>query len=285
MRWCSRAGAAAARSAPAPTSTQILVEHQRVAACGSRRARRSRLRRSCRRPIRATRCSIWSARPNCRRSSCGRRSRSACAARWPRCIVLTDGRHGLPDGTLVDRADAQVPGARLRRGQVRRDVAAPLPGNHDVGHRRVGPLPVRALRVAQGDWERCAPELENARHRHARAALPGIQGFDARECRPSRRSISSRSWGLTEGDLNHGQLILDQIFFMRPLPGWSNHRTPIDGLYLCGNGVHGGGGISGAAGSQRGAGAAQGLAAYTARRCSWKCHTPASRFGQSLPAR
>ena len=57
-----------------------------------------------------------------------------------------------------------------------------------------------------------------------------------------------QTYGLTEGDLNHGQLIMDQMFFMRPLPGWSNHRTPIEGLYLCGNGVHGGGGISGAAG-------------------------------------
>lgn len=56
------------------------------------------------------------------------------------------------------------------------------------------------------------------------------------------------TYGLTEGDQNHGQLILDQIFFMRPLPGWSNHTTPIDGLYLCGSGVHGGGGISGTSG-------------------------------------
>jgi phytoene dehydrogenase-like protein len=55
-------------------------------------------------------------------------------------------------------------------------------------------------------------------------------------------------YGLTEGDLNHGQLILDQLFFMRPLPGWSNHRTPIDHYYLCGAGVHGGGGISGISG-------------------------------------
>ena len=44
--------------------------------------------------------------------------------------------------------------------------------------------------------------------------------------------------------MNHGQLILDQLFFMRPMPGWSDHRTPIDGLYLCGSGVHGGGGIA-----------------------------------------
>jgi len=56
------------------------------------------------------------------------------------------------------------------------------------------------------------------------------------------------TYGLTEGDLNHGQLMLDQFLFMRPIPGWSNHKTPIDGLYLCGSGVHAGGGISGASG-------------------------------------
>ena len=56
------------------------------------------------------------------------------------------------------------------------------------------------------------------------------------------------TYGLTEGDLNHGQLMLDQFLFMRPTPGWSNHKTPIDGLYLCGSGVHGGGGVSGVAG-------------------------------------
>ena len=57
-----------------------------------------------------------------------------------------------------------------------------------------------------------------------------------------------QTYGLTEGDLNHGQLMLDQFLFMRPIPGWSNHKTPIDNLYLCGSGVHGGGGVSGAAG-------------------------------------
>jgi phytoene dehydrogenase-like protein len=56
------------------------------------------------------------------------------------------------------------------------------------------------------------------------------------------------AYSLTEGDLNHGQIMLDQFLFMRPIPGWSNHKTPIDGLYLCGSGVHAGGGISGASG-------------------------------------
>ena len=56
------------------------------------------------------------------------------------------------------------------------------------------------------------------------------------------------TYALTEGDLNHGQIMLDQFLFMRPIPGWSNHKTPIEGLYLCGSGVHAGGGISGASG-------------------------------------
>ncbi|MGE5802130.1 MAG: phytoene desaturase family protein [Gemmatimonadota bacterium] len=52
----------------------------------------------------------------------------------------------------------------------------------------------------------------------------------------------------TEGNLYHGELTLDQILFMRPVPGWSRYRTPIEGLYLCGSGTHPGGGIPGAAG-------------------------------------
>jgi phytoene dehydrogenase-like protein len=48
--------------------------------------------------------------------------------------------------------------------------------------------------------------------------------------------------------LYHGELTLDQILFMRPVPGWSRYRTPVEGLYLCGAGTHPGGGIAGAAG-------------------------------------
>ena len=51
-----------------------------------------------------------------------------------------------------------------------------------------------------------------------------------------------------EESLYHGELTLDQILFMRPVPGWSRYRTPIEGLYLCGSGTHPGGGIPGAAG-------------------------------------
>ena len=53
------------------------------------------------------------------------------------------------------------------------------------------------------------------------------------------------TFGLTEGHIYHAELALDQIFFMRPVPGWAHYRTPIDNLYLCGSGTHPGGGITG----------------------------------------
>jgi phytoene dehydrogenase-like protein len=55
------------------------------------------------------------------------------------------------------------------------------------------------------------------------------------------------SLGWPEGNAYHGELALDQILFMRPVPGWARYRTPIRGLYLCGPGTHPGGGIAGAA--------------------------------------
>jgi phytoene dehydrogenase-like protein len=57
-----------------------------------------------------------------------------------------------------------------------------------------------------------------------------------------------RTYGLTEGNIFHGDLNLEQLFFLRPVRGWSDYRTPIGGLYLCGAGAHPGGGVTGAPG-------------------------------------
>jgi phytoene dehydrogenase-like protein len=57
-----------------------------------------------------------------------------------------------------------------------------------------------------------------------------------------------RVYGLTEGNIFHGDLCLDQLFFMRPVAGWARYRTPVTGLYLCGAGAHPGGGVTGAPG-------------------------------------
>ena len=57
-----------------------------------------------------------------------------------------------------------------------------------------------------------------------------------------------RDFGLTGGDIFHGQLSLDQLWAARPVLGYANYRTPVKGLYLCGSGAHPGGGVSGAPG-------------------------------------
>ncbi|XP_050128086.1 uncharacterized protein LOC126604816 isoform X2 [Malus sylvestris] len=57
-----------------------------------------------------------------------------------------------------------------------------------------------------------------------------------------------REIGLTGGNIFHGAMGLDSLFLMRPVKGWSNYRTPLRGLYLCGSGTHPGGGVMGAPG-------------------------------------
>lgn len=52
-------------------------------------------------------------------------------------------------------------------------------------------------------------------------------------------------YGLLGGNIFHGELSLGQMFHMRPAPGWSNFRTPVEGLYHASSATHGGGGVTG----------------------------------------
>jgi len=159
-------------------------------------------------------------------------------------FVQTDGRHGLPDGTVavaptlryLERAYDAAKYGELSQNPY---LEITTSGAQVAIHFQCAPYALRS-----GEWEAARPELERRALETIALYFPAFKG--------SVQSLQSvtpvdleQAWGLTEGDLNHGQLILDQIFFMRPLPGWSNHRTPIDGLHLCGSGMHGGGGISG----------------------------------------
>ncbi|HEY6074854.1 MAG TPA: NAD(P)/FAD-dependent oxidoreductase, partial [Anaerolineales bacterium] len=101
--------------------------------------------------------------------------------------------------------------------------------------------------LREGDWETCRAALEDLAIDTLREWFPDLKSSIL-----VRKSLTpldlEQTYGLTEGDLDHGQILLDQFFFMRPIPGFAGHKTPIDGLYLGGSGVHGGGGISGAGG-------------------------------------
>ncbi|WP_395647975.1 phytoene desaturase family protein [Terricaulis sp.] len=161
--------------------------------------------------------------------------------------LLTDGDHGLPNGTVViapairyvERAyDA------AKYGQISQAPYLELTASGKVVsiHFQFAPYKLR-----DSEWSQERAVLERIALDTAAEALPQLRA-SIRETKSLTPLDLEQTYGLTEGDLNHGQLILDQMFFMRPMPGWSTHNTPIDNLYLCGAGVHGGGGLSGAAG-------------------------------------
>ena len=58
-----------------------------------------------------------------------------------------------------------------------------------------------------------------------------------------------QDFGLTEGNIFHGELTLEQLAFQRPVHGWAHYATPLSGLWLAGSGAHPGGGIMGAPGA------------------------------------
>jgi phytoene dehydrogenase-like protein len=160
---------------------------------------------------------------------------------------LTDGNHGLPAGTLVVAPTLRYLERAYDAAKYGAISAAPYLEVTTAGkvvsvHFQFAPYLLR-----DGDWQSGRATVEQL----ARATVAGHFPKLIDSLRHARSLIPPElesTYSLSEGDLNHGQLLLDQMFFMRPLPGWSNHKTPIDGLYLCGSGGHGGGGISGGCG-------------------------------------
>ena len=161
--------------------------------------------------------------------------------------LRTDGNHGVPAGTLaiaptlkyIERAfDAAKYGEIAQRPTLEVTTS----GNVVSIHMQSAPFKLRGA-----DWADAHADVERIAVETLAEHFPDLKA-SIREVRTITPQDLERDYALTEGDLNHGQLILDQMFFMRPLPGWSNHATPVEGLFLCGNGMHGGAGISGAPG-------------------------------------
>lgn len=161
--------------------------------------------------------------------------------------LLTDGRHGIPSGTVVrapsisylERAyDTAKYGAISKNPYLEVTTSGRVVSIH---------LQFAPYHLKQGSWDGRGSQVEDLAVHTLGEYFPNLRSsiLDQHVITPLELE---QTYGLTEGDLNHGQLMLDQFLFMRPLPGWSNHKTPIDGLYLCGSGVHGGGGVSGAPG-------------------------------------
>ena len=161
--------------------------------------------------------------------------------------LLTDGNHGVPKGTVVVAPSVRYVERAYDAAKYGQMSTAPyleITANGAVVsiHFQFAPYKLR-----DSEWSQEGAVLERIAVDTAAEALPQLKS-SIREIKSLTPLDLEKTYGLTEGDLNQGQLLLDQMFFMRPMPGWSTHKTPVDNLYLCGAGVHGGGGLSGASG-------------------------------------
>ena len=161
--------------------------------------------------------------------------------------LLTDGNHGIPEGTVVlapsiNYLEKAYDAAKYGQISEQPYLEVTTSGNVVSIHFQFAPyaLKHRTWDMERGTVEKLAIDSLAQHFVNLKSSIVNSKTITPQDL--------EATYGLTEGDLNHGQLMLDQFLFMRPIPGWSNHKTPIDNLYLCGSGVHGGGGVSGAAG-------------------------------------
>jgi phytoene dehydrogenase-like protein len=102
-------------------------------------------------------------------------------------------------------------------------------------------------RLREGTWAQHSQALTDKIIDTLAQYAPNLKGL-IRHCQVITPLDWEREYGLTEGNINHGEMMLDQLLFMRPVAGYGQYRTPIEGLYLCGAGTHPGGGVTGAPG-------------------------------------
>jgi phytoene dehydrogenase-like protein len=102
-------------------------------------------------------------------------------------------------------------------------------------------------RLRDGDWEQRREVLGDRVTELIGRFAPNVPGSVLARRVFTPVDLEAR-FGITEGNIFHGDISLGQMFFMRPLPRWAQYRTPIEGLYLCGAGTHPGGGVTGAPG-------------------------------------
>lgn len=77
---------------------------------------------------------------------------------------------------------------------------------------------------------------------------PGTRGVVTASEVLTPHDLESR-FNLSGGQWHHGEVTLDQVFFLRPAASFQQYKMPLPGLWLCGAGAHPGGNVSGAAGA------------------------------------
>ena len=100
----------------------------------------------------------------------------------------------------------------------------------------------------KGDWEQQRKTLGQTVVQTLAQYAPNLPGLILTHQIITPHDLEDK-YGLTGGQIFHGELSLDQFFTMRPLLDWARYRTPIDNLYLCGNGTHPGAGLTAGSGA------------------------------------
>lgn len=120
------------------------------------------------------------------------------------------------------------------------DATLAPPGGHVV----VAWLPFVPHRVREGTWSGHRDGLLRAIRARIDAHLPGFSDRVTEAALVTPHDIEAR-FAIPGGCLTHAETTLDQMLYMRPLPGWYRYATPVEGLYLCGPSAHPGGGVTG----------------------------------------
>ena len=100
----------------------------------------------------------------------------------------------------------------------------------------------------KGDWEQQRKALGQTVVQTLAQYAPNLPEMILTHQIITPRDLEDK-YGLTGGQIFHGELALDQFFTMRPLLDWARYRTPIQNLYLCGSGTHPGAGLTGGSGA------------------------------------
>jgi phytoene dehydrogenase-like protein len=161
--------------------------------------------------------------------------------------LLTDGNHGVPEGTVglapsIKYLEKAYDAAKYGEISEKPYLEVTTSDNVVSIHFQFAPYQLKnnSWQVEGSKVEKLAIDTLSEYFPNLKSSIVNLKTITPKDL--------EETYGLTEGDINHGQPMLDQFLFMRPIPGWSNHKTPIDNLYLCGSGVHGGGGVSGVSG-------------------------------------
>lgn len=101
--------------------------------------------------------------------------------------------------------------------------------------------------LADGSWDDLREEAADAAVDKLEDYFPGLKRSILHRQVLTPLDLERRL-GISGGHALHGEMSFDQLFTLRPVRGWADYRTPIEGLWLCGAGTHPGGGVTGANG-------------------------------------